>query len=308
MLRVALPGLGTRTDFIEALRDALPDGIQIVEGDAEVLVKGVPEDDDLDTRPSLRAVVIPYAGVPARTRERLAARPELSLHNLHHNAAATAEMALALLLGAAKSVIPYDRALRKGDWRPRYEESSEVLLSGSRALVLGYGAIGERIARACRGLGMEVQAVRRVPRGDEALPISTLDDLLPDADALLVALPWTSETEGLLDADRLARLPDDCCIVNVGRGPIIDEDALYSELKSGRLRAGLDVWYQYPASAEEQQATQPSRHDFGALDNVVLSPHRAGHCNEIESARAAHLATLLSQDPLGNRVDVEAGY
>jgi phosphoglycerate dehydrogenase-like enzyme len=308
LLRIALPGLGTRSDFIDALRDDLPDGVQIVEGDAEVLVKGVPEEDDLDARPSLRAVIIPYAGVPARTRERIAARPGLTLHNLHHNAAATAEMALALLLAAAKNVVPYDRALRQGDWRPRYEESAEIQLSGSRALVLGYGAVGERIAQACRGLGMDVQAVRRVPRGDEAHPLSALDELLPEADALLVALPWTAATEGLLDAERLERLPDDCCVVNVGRGPIIDEDALYSELKSGRLRAGLDVWYQYPASADEQAATQPSRHDFGALDNVVLSPHRAGHCNRIEQARARALADLLRAEPFANRVDLEQGY
>jgi phosphoglycerate dehydrogenase-like enzyme len=306
-VRVALPGLESRAEFIAALRAGLPDGVRIVEGDADVLVKGVPSDEDLDERPSLKAVVIPYAGVPARTRERIAARPHLTLHNLHHNAAATAEMALALLLATAKSVVPYDRALRGGDWRPRYQESSEVLLEGAHALVLGYGAIGKRIARGCEGMGMTVTAVRRTG-AEGARPVSELDDLLPHADALMVSLPWTAATEGLLGAERLAALPDRCCVVNVGRGPVIDEDALYSELKSGRIRAGLDVWYQYPASAEEQPSTQPSRHDFGALDNVVLSPHRAGHCNDIELARGRHLADLLGQDPIGNRVDIEEGY
>ena len=113
MLRVALPGLDDRPDFLAALRRALPESVRIVEGDAEILVQGVPDDEALDGRPSLRSVVIPYAGVPDRTRERIARRPHLSLHNLHHNAAATAEMAVALLLAAAKSVVPYDRALRR---------------------------------------------------------------------------------------------------------------------------------------------------------------------------------------------------
>ena len=189
--------------------------------------------------------------------------------------------------------------------------SSEILLGGRRALVLGYGAIGARIARACEGLGMNVRAVRRRPTGDEAHACSTLDDLdglLEGTHALLVALPWTGATEGLLGRDRLAKLPGGCCIVNVGRGPIVDEDALYAELASGRLRAGLDVWYHYPKSEQEREQTPPSRHDFGALDNVVLSPHRAGHCENIEEERARHLAMLLGEDPLGNRVDTKEGY
>ena len=70
MLRVALPGLETRSEFVAALRAELPESVRIVDGDAEILVQGVPGDEDLDGRPSLKAVIIPYAGVPARTRER----------------------------------------------------------------------------------------------------------------------------------------------------------------------------------------------------------------------------------------------
>jgi len=308
-MRVAMPGLFDRAEFADAMRARLPAGVELVDGDAEVLVAGVPEENDLDARPSLRAVVVPYAGVPARTRERAAARG-LALHNLHHNAAPTAEMALALLLAAAKSVVPFDRALREDDWSPRYAASGEMLLDGARALVLGYGAIGRRIARGCAGLGMDVRVVRRTPRGDEEFSCVDLDAALPETDALMIALPWTPRTEGLLDAARLERLPDDGCLVNVGRGKIVDEDALYRKVSEGRFRAGLDVWYEYPK--EDRTNTRPSKHDFGALDNVVLSPHRGGHCRDIERLRAEHLAKLLDAaargGPVPNRVDLEAGY
>jgi len=311
-VRVALPGLDERPAFLDALRARLPAGVALVDGDAEILVKGVPEEQDFAARPSLRAVVIPYAGVPPRTRERVAAREGITLHNLHHNAAPTAEMALALLLATAKSVVPFDRALRANDWRGRYAASDELLLDGARALVLGYGAIGRRVARGCDGLGMDVRIVRRRPRGDEEFACVDLDEALPEANALLIALPSTPETDGLLDAKRLARLPANCCLVNVGRGAIVDEDALYEELRSGRIRAGLDVWWTYPGDAEARADTAPSRRDFAALDNVVMSPHRAGHCAGIERLRAEHLADLLERaargEPIPNRVDLEAGY
>ena len=129
---------------------------------------------------------------------------------------------------------------------------------------------------------------------------------------LFVCAPWTPETEGLVNAEALARLPDGSVVVNVARGPIIDEGALHAELEAGRLRAGLDVWWNYPKSEEARADCPPADRDFGALDNVVLSPHRAGHCDGIERLRAEHLARLLhaaaTGEPIPNRVDLERGY
>jgi len=307
-MRVAVSSRRADDPFLEALRARLSDAIELVvddDGPADILVKGTPSAADLEARDGLRAVVIPYAGVPRTTRDLLAERRDLTLHNLHHNAAPTAETALALLLAVAKRVVPIDRALRTGDWSPRYEPATEILLEGAHAVVLGFGAIGQRVARGLEALGMRVTPVRRSEPTD-------LDALLQKADVLIISLPLTPATEGLIDARRLALLPDECCIVNVGRGLILDEDALYAELSTGRLRAGIDVWYSYPKSKMDASNTQPSRHDFGALDNVVLSPHRAGSCMDIERLRAEHLARLLEAAARGeaipNRVDVEAGY
>ena len=305
-LVVYLPGdPGER--FLSALRAELAASVELVresDRDHRILVRGVVGPEDLAA--STRAVIIPYAGVPKRTRETLADRPDIALHNLHHNAAPTAETAVALLLAAARRIVPIDRAMRELDWRPRYDEGSrDPLLSGKRALVLGFGEIGRRVAVACEALGMEVTAIRRGESG-------SLPDLLPRAHAVVVCLPLTPETEGILGAEQLARLPDQAVVVNVGRGPIIDEQALYEELRAGRLRAGLDVWYQYPTDESSRAATQPSRFPYHELENVVLSPHRAGHCAETEQLRATHLAAMLNAAARGEempfRVDPERGY
>lgn len=308
------------------LRSQLADNIHLTTGEdaadlarCDVLVGGRPSRDQLSASPNLRALIIPWAGLPPETRAVLAEFPGISVHNLHHNAAPVAELALGLLLAAAKSIVPYDQALRTGDWTPRYTDSREVmLLAGKTALILGYGAIGRRLAVALQALGMTVLATRRhpplTPDGDvaEIYPPEALADLLPRADALIVALPLTSETEGLLGAAELALLPAPGVLVNIGRAQIIDEQALYEALRHDRISAGLDVWYQYPAGEAERNHTAPANFPFGELPNVVLSPHRAGHAVETETLRMAHLAKLLNSaaasQAIPNRVDLQSGY
>ena len=165
---------------------------------------------------------------------------------------------------------------------------------------------------------MEVIAIQRHAReGDgiahELHPPSALPDLLPRAQALLVCLPLTAETRGLIGADELALLPTEALVVNVGRGSIIDEKALYLALRDRRIgAAGLDVWYNYPADQQYREATQPSDYPFSELDNVVMSPHRGGSVVETEQLRAQGLADMLNAaangKPLPNRIDLDAGY
>ncbi len=114
--------------------------------DYQVVVSGRPEAGDLDASPECRMLVIPWAGLPPTTRALLEDRPHIAVHNLHHNAPATAEMAIGLLLAAARKIVPADQALRQGDWRIRYDTDEGIRLVDRTALVLGHGAIGHRIA------------------------------------------------------------------------------------------------------------------------------------------------------------------
>lgn len=288
----------------------------------DVLVAGRPDRGHLLASPNLRMLIIPFAGAPEPTRDLLAEFPQVALHNLHHNSAQTAEMALALLLAAARLIIPADAALRRGDWTPRHSLPRTTILHGQTALVLGYGAIGQHVARVCQALGMQVLAVRRQPTAplppDRTATVfggEALASLLPQAGALIVTLPLTEETRGLIGAAELALLPQGALLVNVGRGPVVDEAALYQALRSGHLgAAGLDVWYRYPQNEEERSHTLPSAYPFHELDNVVLSPHCGGGLGTdyTERERMRHLAQLLNAaargEPVPNRVDLALGY
>ena len=266
-----------------------------------ILIAGRPDRDVFVANKDLQALVIPWTGIPPETRELLADFPHVAAHNLHHNATPVAEMTVALLLAAAKNVIPFDRALRN-------------------VLILGYGKIGRRIARICSSLGMNVIAIKRKAIMDEtdrfAKEIHTpqkLHELLPRAQFLIVALPLTQETNGLIGESELDLLPTDSVLVNIGRGLIVNEEALYKALKDGNLgAAGLDVWYNYPASEESRTSTYPANFPFWELDNVVLSPHRAGLTNDIDYLRMDHLAVLLNaaarNEQVPNRVNLNHGY
>jgi len=314
--------------LVQELRVLLPETITLEalpnEGspspETTIYVSGRPTRGQVEACPNLRMLVIPYAGVPEATRLLMLEHPQVAVHNLHHNAAAASEMAMALFLAAAKQVVTADRLLRQGDWSIRYSDAGDMQLVGKRGVILGYGEIGRRIARACAGLGMTPIGVCRQRRGSHAAegfevhPVDRLDALLPSADALFVALPLTVETQGMIGFERLSLLPKHSVVVNIARGLVIQEEALYDALSTGTLSAaGIDVWYQYP-DAEGKTSTFPSAFPFHELGNVVMSPHRGGAYNrpELERARVDHLARLLNAaargEPVPNRVDLEAGY
>jgi len=318
-------------DLLEKLRSLVPDW-KVEAGapgpNTRVLIDGYPTREDLLAAPSLSSVIIPFAGVPPRTRELMLEFLHIELHNLHHNAPETAEVAMALLLACAKKVVPMDQALRKGDWSPRYDPSLSIRLEGKTAVVLGFGAIGQRVCKACLGLGMRVIAHRRelplsaCAEGDvEQRGPGDLHRSLGEADALILALPQTSETVNLLGAAEFAAMKPGAIVVNIARASLVDETALYEALRSGHLRgAGLDVWYRYPESDATKgymgyiDVPSSARHTFPAtlpfheLENVVMSPHRGGTSADVEEARVVALAEMLNSAPMPNRVDLVRGY
>jgi phosphoglycerate dehydrogenase-like enzyme len=287
----------------------------------DILIAGRPAREHLTVSSHLDAVIIPWSGLPPETRELLLEFPQLDVYNLHDNAGPVAEMAVALLLAATKFMVPVDRALRSDDWSARYGADQSVLLSGKTALVLGYGAVGREVSKLCQAFGMRVLATRRSiesPMRDgvaDIQPAEALHDLLPRADVVMICLPLTEETDNLVGEAELALLPADAVLVNVARGAIVDELALYRALREGTLlAAGLDVWYNYPADESERLGVPPSAYPFRDLDNVVLSPHRAGMPASPARARMRMeaLAELLNAAacgrPMPNRVDVRRGY
>ncbi len=283
--------------------------------DYEVLVDGNPDAALLDA-PSLQRVVVPYVGVNDALRENVTARPHLKLYNSHFNDAFVAQHAVALLLACSNRIVQADRALKQGDWRPRYEDALEsVFLPGKTCLLLGYGAIGKAVETRVRGLEMRVSALRREPQKDSEVKQYGPDELheaLGEADAVVVSLPSTPQTKNLLDEVAFRALKPGAILVNVGRGDVVDQHALYEALKSGHLfAAGLDVWWNYPKDEAERAHTLPADAPLHELPNLVMSPHRANQVRGWELASLKDVAQTLNALARGeerNRVDPSKGY
>lgn len=283
---------------------------------AQIAIGGFVPRGFLEAAPRLGWWIVPFAGIPAATRESLRARPGLAVVNSHFNAGYTAEHAFTLLLTLMKRILPGHEGLRRGDWRMRYEEAGSAELRGTRLLLIGYGAIGRAIVPWARAFGMRVSAIRRTPApAPELDAVGTRADLpafLAEADAIIAALPATPDTESFLGEAEFAALRPGAFLVNVGRGPAIDEAALHAALSSGRLGgAAIDTWWVYPADAPSRSCTPPSRLRFSEFANFVFSPHRASHVRERDEARIEDLARLLRAIIAGtpvNVVDLEAGY
>lgn len=188
------------------------------------------------------------------------------------NAEPVGVSAAAGMLMLARGFPAWMAAQRRHAWEPVRGERAPEDLRGQTLLLLGVGEIGKILARIAQALGMRVIGVRRSPRQpddpvDEMHPPAALDRLLPRAQWLALTCPLTDETRGMINAARLARLPQGARIVNVARGEIIDEEALISALAGGHLGgAYLDVFQHEPLPAESP---------LWDLPNVVLSPHNA---------------------------------
>jgi phosphoglycerate dehydrogenase-like enzyme len=186
-----------------------------------------------------------------------------------------------------------------GRWNP-------PLLRGATAVVVGMGSIGSEVGRTLKAAGLTVIGVSRTGQPvdgiDEAHPISALDDVLPRADYLILVVPLTPETRDLIDARRLALLPDGAVLVNICRGAVTVEADLIAALTSKQLRhAVLDVFHQEPL---------PPENPFWSLDNVIVTPHIAGPDDPRVNAQRflENYRRLEAGQPLVGQVDFTRGY
>lgn len=276
--------------------------------------------DHLLASPNLERLIVPYSGPSPNLVRLLADFPHISLHQLPYDTPAIAEVALALMLSTSKFVIPADQQLRKGDWSLRYSEQPQMLLKGRRVLLLGYGRVGSYLANILNVMGMDVLAIRRhLDKGAAVDPnakiygFDALHRLLPKSDIVICTLPGTLETQGWIGAKEIGLLPAHALVINVGDAQVFDEAALFVALRSKHIAgAGLDAWYEYPESEEGRSQKHPSRFPYGTLDNVVMSPNRAGRLGVVDGGRVQLLASMLNKayrkEPVPYQVDVELGY
>jgi D-3-phosphoglycerate dehydrogenase len=206
------------------------------------------------------------------------------------NSPSVAEQALHFMLALAKRGPLMDAMVRERRWAERLAGELPSDLFGKTVLVIGFGRIGTRIARACLALGMTVLVYDPYVEADAiaaagCAPQRDLDTALPLADFVTIHCPKTPETSGMLDAARLARMRSTAYLVNTSRGGIVDETALHSALTRGVIRgAGLDVFDREPPSSDNPLLNLP---------NVLMAPHMAGVTKESFDRMAVAVADNL---------------
>jgi phosphoglycerate dehydrogenase-like enzyme len=284
-----------------------------VVADAEVLVVGGLSSDLAAAAKRLRLVHAPGAGYEAIALDALP--PGVLVANTFHHGRSIAEHIIMVTLALTRDLRGSDTDLRAGRWRsPRYRRGAvrPGTLRGRTLGVIGLGEIGSEAARMASAFGMRTIAVRRhagrTPPDGVALDwvggIDELPRLCAEADVVVVTVPLTAETAGLIGARELAAMGPGTLLVNVARGPVVDEDALYTALVERRIGgAALDVWWRYP---DEAGRGSPANRPFAELDNVVLTPHVSGVTTETFTRRVADIAAnidrLVAGEPLVNVV------
>ena len=204
--------------------------------------------------------------------------------------ASTAELAVTLTLASLRRIPEAVRAHERSAWEHDHAES----LADKTVLLVGYGAVGAAVERRLVGFECDVLRVARRPR-DGVESLEALPDLLPRAHVVVLTVPMTEETRGLVDAAFLRRMPDGALLVNVARGPVVDTPALLGELATGRLHAALDVTDPEPP---------PADHPLWRSANLLLTPHVGGNTSAF-LPRAMRLVgdqlrRFAAGEPLGN--------
>ena len=313
LLQQAAPGWefrfrGTDT-LVCAPQEALP-GQPVTQEDvdwAQVILGNVPAA-MLHGSPALEWLQTNSAGVEPYIQPGVLAGDTLLTNATGAYGLAIAEHMLGMLLELFKKLELYRDAQKSGAWQ---SQGAVKAVYGSTVLVLGMGDIGGEFAARCKALGAKVIGVRRSPRpcpeyADEVHLLEDLDSLLPHADVVAVTLPGTDATRGLMSRERLAKMKEGAVLLNVGRGFIVDTEALCDALERGPLSgAGVDVTDPEPL---------PPTHRLWNIPTAVVTPHISGfyHLREtherIVDIFLENLRHFQAGEPLRNLVDFATGY
>jgi phosphoglycerate dehydrogenase-like enzyme len=318
------------TSLVRAMQEALGDEVEVIQSgpsaesmlaavqDVPIIVSFRVPGEVIRKAPKLRMIQSFGTGVDLIDRDAVIERNDVIVCNSQLNSEEVAEYAIALLLALSKNLIENDRALRSGDWKFAWGgPSPNIGVRGKTALLLGLGRIGSEIAKRLSSFSVTSNAVTRsgqssCPHVETVVAPNEMEPLVRSADFIVLALPLTPETEGLVDSRFLKWMKPTSFLVNVARGPIVDEAALYDALKNRRIAgAGIDVWWR-PPPRPRAESFPPSKYPFHELDNVVISPHRAAYSESIEHDQIQFAAKnvlryIRGETPL-NIVDMRRGY
>jgi phosphoglycerate dehydrogenase-like enzyme len=299
-----------RAHDIAVLSDALAEsGERETFAAADVLV-GIRLDASMPKPERLRLYHAPAAGTDGIDRACLPAG--VPLCNCFGHEHAIAEYVMAAVLTRGVPLECADRDLRQGKWTygAGHPGSLRKEVGDGAIGLLGFGHIGKAIAERAKSFGMGVtvanrSAVAASPLVDRSFGLDALADFMGSADTIVVSLPLAPQTRGLVGAAAIAAMRPDAVLINVGRGPVIDEEALYRALKERRIGgAVIDTWYAYPSDTSPN--VRPAHLPFHELDNILMTPHMSGWTHGMVRRRQQTMAENINRlgrgDPLVNIV------
>lgn len=265
--------------------------------------------------PSLRMVQVPGVGCDEIDTSVLPENARVC--NVHSHGDGVAEYVVLGMLQWCHRFFEAHASFQSGSWErsSRLNAAPHCELSGSVVGIIGYGLIGRSVAAHLQGFGVTTLICNRSKPAEDGLHTRffRLDDIKAMAgqcDFLVVSIPLTNVTRDLLSHQQLAAMKANAVLINVSRGPVVNESALFGALRDGTIGGAIiDVWYNYPGRADEFNA-RPSRYDFASLPNVYMTPHIAGWTRGTVQRRwntiADNLLRLAKGKALLNIVDREA--
>ncbi|MGV1044465.1 2-hydroxyacid dehydrogenase [Limnohabitans sp.] len=280
------------------LSDALDQADERAHYETADVVIGIKLSADMPQPLKARLFHAPAAGTDAVNTALLPAHCTLANCFGHENA--IAEYVIAALLMRHVPLAQADHDLRQQRWT--YWAGRPTALRtelGSQTLgLVGFGHIAQTVGERAKAFGMRVHVANRSPINhpvvDRSWTLDGLHDFMGTCDAVVVSLPLTENTQGLVDARAIAAMRPDALLLNVGRGAVIDEKALYEALKARQIGgAVIDTWYQYPTPTQAECA--PSQFDFASLDNVLMTPHMSGWTSGTVRRRQETLADNIGR-------------
>ncbi len=280
------------------LQEHLPEGIEMAKTKEEAhwLIQG--RFTEADYHEGLRGVIIPFTSHTGVDIDFMK-KKGLMLFNTTVHAPYVAERALQLTLALLGGIIPYHQNLTRGHWSKRSFLTGRrwTSLYGKRVGLYGYGRIGRAYHDLVRPFGVEVYVIDRGKDYRDAKTVPDLPALVDKSDVVVIAAPLNEHTEGAFDETVLGRMQGKW-LINIGRGLVISEKALYDALREGIL-AGFagDVWFNYPKRGED---ASPSAYPLAEFDNVVMSPHVGGMSFESRKKMQNHVLTLLKMVAKGD--------